>query len=404
MKNRISQRAQTLQPSMSLAVTAKAEELRRSGIDVISLSVGEPDFDTPDPVKEAAIDAMRQGKTKYTQAQGTVELRETIVNRIEIDTGVRYDKDAVTVANGAKHSIINALLALLDPEDEAIILSPYWVSYPEMVRLCGATPVIIDTEEEHAFKVTVDALERHTSNRTKVLLLNAPSNPTGSDYTKEELEKIADWAVRHQIFILSDEIYSKLLYEGSHTSIASISDEVNKLTIMFNGVSKAYAMTGWRIGYAAGPKDVIKAMNGLQSQMTSNPNSIAQAAAIRALQMDDRELEPMIHEFMKRRDYCVERIRRIPGMRCSRPDGAFYLFINVEDIYTATVGRIRNSIDLASFYIEEAKVAVIPGIGFGRDGYIRISYATDLETLKRALDRIEDATRSLTDTTQTHRA
>lgn len=404
MKNRISHRAQTLQPSMSLAVTAKAEELRRSGIDVISLSVGEPDFDTPDPVKEAAIDAMRQGKTKYTQAQGTVELREAIVNRIEKDTGVRYDKDAVTVANGAKHSIINALLALLDPEDEAIILSPYWVSYPEMVRLCGATPVIIDTEEEHAFKVTVDALERHTSNRTKVLLLNAPSNPTGADYTKEELEKIADWAVRHQIFILSDEIYSKLLYEGSHTSIASISDEVNKLTIMFNGVSKAYAMTGWRIGYAAGPKDVIKAMNGLQSQMTSNPNSIAQAAAIRALQMDDRELEPMIHEFMKRRDYCVERIRRIPGMRCSRPDGAFYLFINVEDIYTATVGRIRNSIDLASFYIEEAKVAVIPGIGFGRDGYIRISYATDLETLKRALDRIEDATRSLTDTTQTHRA
>lgn len=404
MKNRISHRAQTLQPSMSLAVTAKAEELRRSGIDVISLSVGEPDFDTPDPVKEAAIDAMRQGKTKYTQAQGTVELREAIVNRIEKDTGVRYDKDAVTVANGAKHSIINALLALLDPEDEAIILSPYWVSYPEMVRLCGATPVIIDTEEKHAFKVTVDALERHTTNRTKVLLLNAPSNPTGADYTKEELEKIADWAVRHQIFILSDEIYSKLLYEGSHTSIASISDEVNKLTIIFNGVSKAYAMTGWRIGYAAGPKDIIKGMNGLQSQMTSNPNSIAQAAAIRALQMDDRELEPMIHEFMKRRDYCVERIRRIPGMRCSRPDGAFYLFINVEDIYTATGGRIRNSIDLASFYIEEAKVAVIPGIGFGRDGYIRISYATDLETLKRALDRIEDATRSLTDTTQTHRA
>lgn len=395
MKNRISKRATTLKPSMSLAITAKAEQLRRDGVDVISLSVGEPDFDTPEAVKEAGIRAIREGMTKYTRGQGTVELREAIARRIKKDTGVDYPIQQITVANGAKHSIMNALLALLDPEDEAIILSPYWVSYPEMVRLCGAKPVIIHTREEEGFTVSAETLAAHTNEKTKVLLLNAPSNPTGSDYPKEELEQIARWAVENQVFILSDEIYSKLLYEGEHTSIASLGVDVNNLTILVNGVSKAYAMTGWRIGYAAGPEDVISAMNGLQSQMTSNPNSIAQYASIAALDADDSMIRPMIDAFRERRDYCVQRVNEIPGMQCKTPDGAFYLFVNVTKLYQQSNDAINDSLELAAYLLDEARVAVIPGIGFGQDDYIRISFAAGLDTLREALDRIETAVEKL---------
>ncbi len=389
-KNRLSKRAATLQPSMSLAISAKAEELRRNGVDVLSLSVGEPDFDTPSLIKEAGIRAIQEGKTKYTRAQGTVELREAIARRIKKDTGVDYPIEQITVANGAKHSIMNALLALLDPGDEAIVLSPYWVSYPEMIRLCEATPVIIHTKEEKDFKVDRPTLEEHASDKTKVLILNAPSNPTGSDYTKEELQAITDWAVEQNVFIVSDEIYSKLLYEGTHYSPVSFGREVNNLTILINGVSKSYAMTGWRIGYAAGPADIIKAMNGLQSQMTSNPNSIAQFAGTAAFDADDALFLPMVQAFRERRDYCVARVNQIPGMHCNTPDGAFYLFVNVTGIY-AQNDTVRDSLRLAAYLLDEAQVAVIPGIGFGQDAYIRLSFAAGMETLEEALNRIETA-------------
>ncbi len=395
MKNRISNRAETLQPSMSLAITAKAEQLRREGVDVISLSVGEPDFDTPQLIKDAGIEAIQKGLTKYTRGQGTVELREAIRRRIHKDTGLEYPIEQITVANGAKHSIMNALLALLDPGDEAMILSPYWVSYPEMVRLCGTDPIIIHTKEEEGFKVSAATLKEHTSERTKLLLLNAPSNPTGSDYTKPELEAIARWGIENQVFVISDEIYSKLLYEGEHYSIASLGREINNLTILINGVSKAYAMTGWRIGYAAGPADVIKAMNGLQSQMTSNPNSIAQYASIAALDADDSILDPMIQAFRARRDYCVKRVNQMPGLRCNTPDGAFYLFVNASALYTQSEGKISNSLELAAFLLDEARVAVVPGIGFGQDDYIRLSFAAGLDTLEEALDRIEASLKTL---------
>lgn len=395
MKSRIAERARSLKPSMSLAITAKAQQMRRDGIDVISLSVGEPDFDTPALVKAAGIEALETGLTRYTMGQGTVELREAIQRRIQKDTGVDYSIEQITVANGAKHSIMNALLATLDPGDEAIILSPYWVSYPEMVRLCGAEPVIIHTREEDKFKVSPETLQNHTSEKTKLLILNAPSNPTGSEYTRGELQGIADWAVKNDVWIVSDEIYSKLLYEGEHISIASLGRDVNNLTILINGVSKAYAMTGWRIGYAAGPQDLIKAMNGLQSQMTSNPNSIAQHASIAALDADDEMIRPMIQAFRERRDYCVQRVNQIPGLRCNVPDGAFYLFVNAKELYARSGGKITGSLDLAAFLLDEARVAVVPGIGFGQDAFIRISFAAGIDTLQEALDRIEQAVSTL---------
>lgn len=397
MNKRISKKVLALSPSMTLAVTAKAQALRSQGVDIISLSAGEPDFDTPQPIAQAAIDAILAGETKYTLVQGTVSLREAITKKIKLDTGLDYTTDQIIVSNGAKHTIMNALFAILDKGDEVLIPSPYWVSYTEMVKLAGGVPVIVPTSEDTGFIADADLLSKYTTDRTKALMLNSPSNPTGAVYPKEVLQGIAEWAVSHQVFVLSDEIYGKLIYEGEHKSIASLDCDAYNLTILINGVSKAYAMTGWRIGYAAGPADIIKAMNGIQSQMTSNPNSIAQIAATKALLSDDSLISPMVDAFKARRDYCYDRLRAIPHLRPHKPQGAFYLFVNTKDLYSIEWNGepIGNSIRLCEFLLDQAHVAAVPGIGFGEDDYIRISFATSMELLEKAMDRIEEAVRGL---------
>lgn len=388
MKQRLSNRANTLAPSLTLAVTAKAQQLKAEGIDIISLSAGEPDFDTPETIAQAGIQAIQDGKSHYTAGSGTVALRQAIANKVKTDTGLSYKVEQICVSSGAKHSLMNVLLAVVDEGDEVLIPSPYWVSYTEMVKICDGKPVLIETKAENRFLVTVDELNNKLTNKTKVLMLNSPSNPTGSAYTKEELEKIADWAIENDIFVISDEIYSKLLYNGTHTSIASVRPEMADLTFIINGVSKAYAMTGWRIGYVCGPEDVLKGVHKLQSQMTSNPCSIAQEAAQKAMESDDSILTPMLEAFKRRRDYCFKRVDAIEGMKVNKPDGAFYLFIDVSSFYNET---IKNSIDFANYLLEDAQVAVVPGIGFGNDDYIRISFATSDALLEEAMDRIEKA-------------
>lgn len=392
MKNRLSLRAENIAPSLTLAVTAKALHLKSEGVDIISLSAGEPDFDTPAPIAEAGIQAIKDGKSHYTAGSGTVSLRQAIANKVKKDTGVDYTVEDICVSNGAKHSLMNVLLAIVDKGDEVIIPSPYWVSYTEMVKICDGTPIVVDTKAEDRFLITVDQLNKNLTNKTKAILLNSPSNPTGSAYTKEELEKIADWAIENDVFVVSDEIYSKLLYDGTHTSIASVRPEMKDLTFIINGVSKAYAMTGWRIGYVCGPTDVLKGVHKLQSQMTSNPNSIAQEAAQKALESDDEVLAPMLEAFKRRRDYCYDRVAAMPGVKVNKPDGAFYLFIDVSSYYG---DGIKNSIEFANYLLEEAQVAVVPGIGFGNDDYIRISFATSDALLEKAMDRIEAALKKL---------
>lgn len=396
---RISNRALSIAPSLTLSVTAKAGQLRAQGVDIISLSAGEPDFQTPEVIARAGIQAIETGNTKYTAAQGTVELREAIANRIKRDTGVVYSAEQITVANGAKHSLLNALLAIINPMDEVLIPTPYWVSYTEMVKLAGGVPVLVPTREEDGFCTNARQLESFRTEKTRAIILNSPSNPTGFVYSKELLREIGEWAVSHGLYIISDEIYSKLLYEGEHFSVAATKCDVYNITIMINGCSKAYAMTGWRIGYAAGPADVIGAMNKLQSQMTSNPSSIAQAASVVAMDSDDALIQPMIEAFRQRRDYCVDRINQMRGVRCSRPAGAFYLFVHSSDLYDRQYQgkRIKDSIGFSEFLLQEAQIAVVPGIGFGDDDYIRISFATSMELLEKAMDRMENAIAKLLD-------
>jgi len=394
----IAKRAMAIKPSPTLATAAKAKAMKAQGIDVVDFGVGEPDFDTPENVKQAGIKAIQSGFTKYTPAGGTDELKEAVVEKFKKDNGLTYERSQIIISCGAKHSLYNIAEALFDPNDEVIIPSPYWVSYPDQVLLNDATPVIVETTEQEGFKLSAARLEKAITKKTKALILNSPSNPTGLAYDRKTLEEIAAIAVKHRIYVISDEIYEKLLYDGfKHYSIASLGPEIKDLTIVVNGVSKSHSMTGWRIGYTAGPRDVIAAMANIQSQSTSNPASISQKAALEALRGPQDFIQTMNAEFDKRRKYMVERLNKIKSISCVMPVGAFYAFPRVSPLYGKSVNgkRIRNSSDLATYLLEDAKVALVSGDAFGADAYIRLSYATSMENIVKGLDRIEQAVNRL---------
>lgn len=396
----LSEKAMGISPSPTLAVDAKAKQMKKEGQDVIGFGAGEPDFDTPDYIKEAAINAINQGFTKYTPVGGIVELKQAVSEYLEDYASVAYKPNEIIVSNGAKQCLFNALYCLINPGDKVIIPSPYWVSYPELVKLCGGEPVFVKTREEDDFQLKPEALKSVIDEKTKVLIINSPNNPTGSVYSKEDLEKIAKIACEKDLFIISDEIYDKLIYDGKkHVSIVSLNESMKERTLLVNGMSKTFAMTGWRIGFAAGPDKLIKAMTDLQSHSTSNPNSIAQKASLEALNnpINKVAISKMLEEFSLRRNYMVDRINKIPGVSCRLPNGAFYVMMNI----TSTFGKqlkgknITDSTSFAEALLENYKVAVVPGVAFGTEYYVRLSYATSMENIKKGLDRIEEFVSSL---------
>jgi len=372
--------------------------MKAQGIDVIDFGIGEPDFDTPDNIKSAGIQAIQSGYTKYTPAGGTDELKEAIIDKFIRDNGIHYEKAQIIISCGAKHSLYNIAEAIFDPDDEVIIPAPYWVTYPDQVLLNDAKPVIIETAENEGFKLTGKQFERAITKKTKALVLNTPSNPTGLAYDKKTLEDIAYTAVKHNIIVISDEIYEKLIYDGfQHISIASLGPEIKNLTIVVNGVSKSHAMTGWRIGYAAGPKDIIAAMVNIQSQSTSNPTSSSQKAALEALRGAQDSVRAMNIEFDSRRKYIVDRLNQMKGVSCQRPVGAFYAFPKVSSLFgkRSNGNVIKSASDLVAYLLEEAKVSLVSGDAFGADSYVRLSYATSMDNIKKGLDRIEAALQRL---------
>ena len=389
----LTKRAKSINPSPTLAITAKAKAMQAEGIDIIGFGAGEPDFDTPEHIKQAAIKALSEGFTKYTPTAGIPQLKKAICDRFKTDSGLEYDLSQVIVSCGAKHSIYNIVQVLCEAGDEVIIPSPYWVSYPEMVRVAEATPVFIDTAEKDHFKITAESLSKHITKKTKLLILNSPSNPTGEVYSKKELEAIAKIAVDKNIWVISDEIYDKLVYGGvENVSIASLNPQIKAKTLVVNGVSKSYAMTGWRIGYVAGDKEIVGAMSNLQDHSTSNPVSISQRAALAALTGPQDAVKTMAAEFEKRRNYMVDRLNKMPGISCLLPPGAFYAFPNVSKLFNKSYNGkpIKGSMGLTELLLTEAKVAVLPGIPFGADGYLRLSYATSMKNITGGLDRIEE--------------
>ncbi len=390
----LSHRAGKIKPSPTLAIDSRAKSMKASGVDVISFGVGEPDFDTPEHIKEAAARAMRDGFTKYTAVGGIDQLKDAIIDKLKNDNDLSYKREEIIVSTGAKHSLYNVAQALYGHGDEVIIPSPYWVSYPDQVVLNDAVPVFVKTFEADSFMVRPEALEEKITGKTKALILNSPSNPTGMVYDRKALEKIAELALRYNFYIISDEIYEKLIYgDAGHISIASLSDEVKLKTIVINGLSKSHAMTGWRIGYAAGPAHIVKAMTNIQSQSTSNPTSIAQKAAIEALRGPQDFIGRMRAEFDRRRRYLVQELNKIEGMSCIMPEGAFYAFPNTSGLYGKKAGdrEISSSADLALYLLDEAKVALVHGSAFGDDNHIRLSYATSLDDIKRGVLRIKEA-------------
>lgn len=389
----LSRKGQGISSSVTLAITAKAKALKEQGIDVISFGAGEPDFNTPQNIQEAGIAAIKKGLTRYTPASGILELKHAICNKFRYDNNLEYKPSQIVISNGAKHSLFNALMAICNPGDEVIVPVPYWVSYPELVKLVGGIPVYVETREEDNFKYTRNSLINAISSKTKAIILNSPNNPTGTVYTKEELEMVAEIAIKYDLIVISDEIYEKLVYDGiKHNSIASLNEEIKRRTIVINGVSKAYAMTGWRIGYAAAEEEIIRIMSNIQSHATSNPNSIAQYASVEALNGPQEDIELMRKEFEKRRNYMVEKINSISGISCRKPDGAFYVMVNISKLIGKRIRgfEIKNSLDFCAALLEDKKVAAIPGAGFGTDNYIRLSYATSLENIIEGLNRIEN--------------
>ena len=385
----ISARAAQLSPSLTLSIDSKAKAMKAEGIDVCGFGAGEPDFDTPEHIKQAAIAALEAGFTKYTPSAGLPELRQAIAEKLEADNQLSYRASQVVVSSGAKHSCYNAILATCQPGDEVLIPSPYWVSYPDMVRLAGAEPVIVQTTERNGWKMRASDFENAMTPRTKMLILNTPGNPSGSVYTREELEGIVEVAAEEDIYILSDEIYEKLVYDDQkHVSVASLSKEAYDLTITVNGFSKAYAMTGWRLGYLAAPEAVAKAVDNIQSHSTSNPCSFAQKGAVAALKGDQQALADMRDEFAMRRDYMFDRITKIPNITAVKPQGAFYILVNISQLGLS-------SQNFADRLLSKANVAVIPGAAFGDDRTVRLSYATSIDIIKKGLDRFQDFCRTL---------
>lgn len=389
----LSRKALDIKPSSTMEISSKAAQLKAEGKDVVAFAAGEPDFDTPKHIRQAGIHAIESGMTRYTPAAGTPALRQAVCDKLKRDNGLDYAPAQVVISNGAKHSLMNAFLAILNEGDEVLIPAPFWLSYSEMVRIAGGEPVIIHTKEENQFMLAKEELEQVVTAKTKAVVLTSPSNPTGMVTSKRDLEMIADFAVRHDLLVISDEIYEKLIYEADkeHISIASLGKEIYDRTIVINGVSKSYAMTGWRIGYAAAPLEIAKLMASLQSHMASNPNSIAQAAALAALEGPQECVSEMCAEFRKRRDYIFEREEAIPMLRALKPEGAFYLFVDVSGTYGKRCGEreINSAADFASALLERKYVAAVPCADFGMPDYMRLSYATDMETIKEGMDRIE---------------
>ena len=390
----ISDKSKQVTPSSTLALTAKINAMVADGLDVVKFGAGEPDFDTPDHIKSAAVEALNQGFTKYTPVAGITELREAIVDKFERDNGLSYEANQVIVSCGAKHTIYNILQAICNPGDEVIFAAPYWVSYIEMVKLADATPIVINTTPDQNFALTPDQIKSAVTEKTKAIIICSPSNPTGTTYSTESLQMIAELAVEHQFYLISDEIYEALLYDGAkHRSLASFGDAVKSLTFVVNGVSKAYSMTGWRIGYTAGPEDAIKAMSKIQSHSTSNPTSIAQKAALAAINGSQEPVVEMVKAFQKRRDLICQRLDDIDGVEYVRPQGAFYIFPDFSHHYGRTINghSINSSQELATYFLDEAKVGAVPGDGFGADNHMRFSFATSEIEINRGLDRIQKA-------------
>ncbi len=387
----VSHRCQNIAPSMTLSIDARAKEMKAAGLNVIGFGAGEPDFPTPKHICDAAKEAIDLGMTRYTPAAGTKELRKAICEKLRRDNDMTYTYGDILVSNGAKHSLFNIFQAILDPGDEVLIPTPCWVSYPELVRMAGGVPVFIPATEETNFIPTNKDIASRVTRRTKAIVITSPSNPNGSVWEQEQLQFVADLAVSHPFFVVSDEIYEKLLYDGrKHLSIAQLGEQIKSQTFLVNGVSKAYAMTGWRIGYVAGPRNVISAMSSFQSQATSNPNSIAQYAAMKALQGDQSCVDAMVAQFEKRRDAMVEKINAIPGLSCRKPQGAFYIMMNIKQVLGKHYdGRmIESSLDFAELLLAEKQVALVPGVAFEAEGYCRLSYAVSMENILEGLSRI----------------
>ncbi len=389
----LSTRALEITESLTLAIDGKAKKMRAEGFDVISFGAGEPDFKTPEYIINAAKEALDKGFTKYTPASGMLELKKAITKKLKRDNGLDYDESQVIISNGAKHSLSNIFQAIINPGDEVIIPMPYWNSYPEMVKLAGGIPVLVKTSEHNDFKVTLQDLANAISDKTKAFILNSPSNPNGTIYNEDELWAIGRLALQKKFYIISDEIYEKLIYDGNkHISIASLDKDIKDITITVNGMSKAYAMTGWRIGYTVGPENVIKAMSNIQSHFTSNPNSIAQYASIAALESVEDEVDSMVKEFSERRMFMVDRINSINNLSCRKPQGAFYVMMNISKV----LGKKHNgvlidgSLTFTDALLNSKMVTVVPGIAFGADSYVRLSYANSMDNIKKGLSKIEE--------------
>jgi aspartate aminotransferase len=391
-------RARQLAPSATLAVSARARQLQAEGIDVISFGSGEPDFDTPEHIKAAAVQALQEGFTKYTATDGIAELKDAIRTKFKRDNGLEYTRDEVIVSCGGKHSLYNVAQVLFDPGDEVIIPSPYWVTYPEQVKLAGATPVFVPTDEAEGFRLRPEAVAAALTPRTKALILDSPNNPTGAVVPREDVEALAALALERNFWVISDECYEALCYDGAqHVSIAALGEAIRLRTILVHTVSKTYAMTGWRIGYAAGPREVITAMATFQSQVTSNPTSIAQRAAQAALAGPQEQVRTMVDAFDRRRRAILGRMQSMPGIRCAVPRGAFYVFPNVSGLFGRrwNRGTLARSADVCAFLLEEARIAVVPGAEFGSDRHVRLSYATSDEAIAVGMDRMASAIASL---------
>ena len=394
----LAKRLQLIKPSPTLMVTVQVAALRRQGIEVIDFGAGEPDFDTPDHIKEAAITALKQGKTKYTPVGGTAELKEAIITKLQRDNGLTYSMQEVTSNCGGKHTLFNAFHALFGEGDEVLIPAPYWVSYSDMVILAGGQPKLLMTDEKTGFKITAAQLQAAITPQSKALLINSPSNPTGGAYTESELRMIADVVEKSDLFVISDDVYEKFLYDSPRCPhILGLKPHLRDRVLITNSVSKTYAMTGWRLGYAAGPKELISAIETLQSQSTSNPTSIAQAAAVTALTGTQEPVGIMAKEFAKRRKYVVDRLRAIPGVTCTLPEGAFYVFPRVSAYFGAKWQdkTISSAMDLSLYLLQEGKVALVAGEGFGSSDHVRISYATSMKNLEQGLNQIETALKQL---------
>ncbi len=395
----IVQKIKNMGESQTIAIGEKAQQLKQEGVEIISFAMGEPDFDTPHNIKAKAVDAINAGYTKYTAVAGIDTLKAAICRKLEQDNTLHYSPEQILVSCGGKHTLYNISQAIFDKGDEVVVLSPHWVTYPAQVSLAGASPVFVDTTRSPALAPTADDLSGVLTKRTRAVIFSNPSNPSGKVYTRDELEVVAQFALKNDLILIADEMYEQLVYgDNEFISIASLGDEIKERTITVNGVSKAYAMTGWRIGYAAGPREIIKAMTKIQGQMTSNPNSIAQYAAKEALMGDQRSVEKMRAAYQQRRDYVVRSFNEIDGVTCRMPEGAFYAFPHVAELFAKSYRgrRIAGSVELCSYLLEEGHVALVPGAAFGCDEYIRLSYAADMESIRTGLNRIKQAVEKLT--------